>query len=97
MFALAWVTPPLLAALAVLAAVADEEVLVAVDDEELQAAAAATHAMARMLKDAFRSFIAVSPLRGRKARSRVSQRQPGSIDYPEYHAVSTGPSRGSLS
>src|SRR5690349_10698324 len=77
---LASVTPPP----AELAGAADVEVPgdagAEVDDEELHADAAAMHAVARMPNHAFRSFIARSPLRGRKARSRASHPQPGSVD-----------------
>jgi hypothetical protein len=80
--ALAWAMP-----LAELAGVADEELfgefdvaLVAeVGDEELHADATATHAVVRTMEHAVRSFMAMSPLRGRKARSRASDRRPDSI------------------
>src|SRR5271165_49412 len=71
--ALAWVTPPPLALLAGCADAAvlgevDAAVFAEVDDEELHADATATHTAARIPNHAFRSFIAMSPLRGRKAR-----------------------------
>src|SRR5579863_8130197 len=58
---------------------AGAEVFAEVDDEELHADATATQAVTRMPKQAFLSFIAMSPLRGRRARSRDSRR-PGSTD-----------------
>jgi hypothetical protein len=62
----------------------DAEVFAEVDDadvgdEELHADATATHAVTRMPKQVFRSFIAMSPLRGRRTRPRDSRRRPGSI------------------
>src|SRR5580692_6879218 len=53
---------------------AGAEVFAEVDDEELHADATATQAVTRMPKQAFLSFIAMSPLRGRRARSRDSRR-----------------------
>src|SRR5579863_972645 len=82
--AVAWATPVLPALLA--GAVdaeppgeAGAELFAEVDDEELQADATATQAVTRMPKPVFLSFIAMSPLRGRRARSRESRR-PGSTD-----------------
>jgi hypothetical protein len=46
-------------------------VLAEVDDEELHADATATHAVTRMPKQVFLSFIAMSPLRGRRTRPRT--------------------------
>jgi hypothetical protein len=82
---LAWVTPLLPAELAGTAdeeapGDVDAEVLADVDGEELHADATATLAIARIPNHAFRSFIAMSPLRGRKARSRASHPQPGAVD-----------------
>src|SRR5579863_5567442 len=83
--AVAWATPVLPALLA--GAVdaeppweAGAEVVAEVDDEELHADATATQAVTRMPKQVFLSFIAMSPLRGRRARSRDSRRRPGSTD-----------------
>jgi len=82
---LAWVTPLPLAGAAdagdeeVFGEV-DAEVVAEVDDEELHAEATATHAVARMPAHAFRSFIAMSPLRGRKARFGAVNRRPGWIN-----------------
>src|SRR5579872_2172182 len=88
----AWATPVLAALLAGAAAaeppeevdagafteVDDAEADGADVDEELHAEATATHAVTRMPKQVFRSFIAMSPLRGRRTRPRDSRR-PGSI------------------